>query len=368
MTYSTECLTIAIPITQAARRTAHAFARDQPTLEKSKRVYLNTLAVLVVQNYMQMLDISTNLDSSYSWNPVGRMFADVADLNTSFGRLECRPTIANEQTCFIPPEVWQDRIGYIVVQVDETCREGTLLGFVPTVSQQQLPINQLRSLDELLDHLHQPTSKLVRLSQWFDDIIEPGWQTMEELLGTRSRNPLLAFRLGEVGSITNSKNFRRLIKQLYASQTKMSASTSIPPDPSAALTQLLQTTQDEETLWTAAEILWTTDPDNSASGVRRVIDLGMQLAGHAVALMVAILPKADQKIAVLLRVSPMGNQSHLPPGLQLVGLDKAGSPFLTVQSREKDDYNQLKFSADPGERFSVRVVLDNASITENFVV
>ena len=366
MIYSTERLTITIPITQTARRTAQAFARDQPTLEKSKRVYLNTLAVLVVQNYMQMLDISTNLESSHSWNSVGRMFADVADLNTDFGRLECRP-ITNEQTCFVPPEVWQDRIGYIVVQVDETCREGTLLGFVPTVSQQHLPINQLRSLDELLVHLHQPTSKLVRLSQWFDDIIEPGWQTMEELLGTRSRNPLLAFRTGEVGSIKNPENLRRLIKQLYASQTKTSAAT-IPPDPSAALTQLLQTTQDEETRWTAAELLWTTDPGNSASGVRRVIDLGMQLAGHAVALMVAILPKPDQKIAVLLRVYPMGNQSYLPPGLQLVGLDEAGNSFLTAQSREKDDYNQLKFSADPGERFSVRVVLDNASITENFVV
>ena len=368
MNDSTERLTITIPITQTARRTAQAFAQEQPTLEKSKRVYLNTLAVLVAQNYLQMLDIPTNLESSYSWNSVGRMCGDVADLSIGWGRLECRPIRVNEQTCFVPPEVWQDRLGYIVVQVDETCREGKLLGFVPTVSQQQLPIKQLRSLEDLLMYLHQPTLTAVRLSQWFDNIVEPGWQTIESLLSTRSRQPVLAFRTGELRSLKNPENLRQLIEQLYASQTEASAAISISSDPSTALIHLLQTTQDEEIRWTAAEILWTTSPGNPISGVRRVIDLGMQLAGHAVALMVAIMPKPDQKIAVLLRVYPMGSQAHLPPGLQLLGLYQAAKPFFAAQTRKKDDYTQLKFSAEHGERFSVRVVLDNASITENFAV
>jgi hypothetical protein len=73
-------------------------------------------------------------------------------------------------------------------------------------------------------------------------------------------------------------------------------------------------------------------------------------------------------MAILLRVYGMGSQLDLPPGLQLIGLDEAGNSFLEVQAREQDKYIQLKFTADPGDQFSVRVALDDASITESFVI
>ncbi|MCL1472877.1 DUF1822 family protein [Argonema antarcticum A004/B2] len=53
----------------------------------------------------------------------------------------------------------------------------------------------------------------------------------------------------------------------------------------------------------------------------RMTDLGLQLAGHSVALMVAILEKRQGKVAVLLRVYPMKNRVHLPPNLELVVLE-----------------------------------------------
>jgi hypothetical protein len=84
--------------------------------------------------------------------------------------------------------------------------------------------------------------------------------------------------------------------------------------------------------------------------------------------MVAILPKPEQKVAVLLRAYPMAGQAYLPSELQLVGLDASGNAFLTTQARRKDDYIQLKFTADLGERFSVRIALESASIVESFVV
>ncbi|MGH8001407.1 MAG: DUF1822 family protein, partial [Brasilonema sp.] len=143
---------------------------------------------------------------------------------------------------------------------------------------------------------------------------------------------------------------------------------SSPSQFTDVLVNLLQTTQDEEIRWTLAEILWTIDPQHPATKTRRVLDLGMQLAGYAVALMVAILQKPDNTVAVLLRVYPMGNQRYLPPGLQLAGLYENGKPFLEVQARELDDYIQLKFSAEFGEQFSVRVALENAMITENFLI
>ena len=64
----------------------------------------------------------------------------------------------------------------------------------------------------------------------------------------------------------------------------------------------------------------------------------------------------------------MGSQPHLPPGLQLIGLDEADNSFFEVQAREQDNYIQFKFTADSGDRFSVRVALDDASITETFVI
>lgn len=364
MTYSTQNPTIAIPIPQSARQQAEKFASEQPTPEKAAQVYLNTLAVLVVHNYLQLLDIPTDLKASYSWNPVGRLCADVADLKlTEVGHLECRPLKPKEQMCFIPPEVWAMRIGYVVVQLDLSACEGKLLGFVPTVSQQLLPIDQLQPLAALLVRCHQPTH--VRLSQWFDNVFETNWVAIAEFFATSSASPVFAFRNRRFRGIAikNLNNVKQLIEQLY-----LDVSTETPdPDPQTALIHLLQTTQDEEIRWTAAEILWTIAPDNAAAGIKRIMDLGMQLAGQTVALMVAILPKLDHKIAILVRVYPMGSHRYLPPGLQLTGINDAGKIFLETEARTKDDYIQLKFSAHSGEHFSVKVVLGAASITERFL-
>lgn len=373
MSYSTENLTISIPIPQLARQTAQEFAQEQPNQEKARQVYLNTLAVQVVNTYLRMLDIPTDLEASHSWNSIGRLCADVADLHlTKVGHLECRPFRTGEGTCFVPPEVWDNRIAYVIVQLDQACKEGTILGFMPRVTSSVLNITQLQPLQALLDHLHE--SKVVRLRQWLEGIYEAGWQTIEELSGASSS--ALAFRSRRVRGIEldTPEKIRQVISHLFASQSQGDRS---QPEPltitsnsefTAVLAHMLQSTQDEEIRWTLAEILWTIDPHNSVIKARRVMDLGIQLAGHAVALMVAILRKPDGTIAVLLRVYPMGNQRYLPPGLQLAGLYENGDPFLEAQARSQDDYIQLKFSAEFGERFSVRVALQNAIITENFVI
>ncbi|MEP0871225.1 DUF1822 family protein [Trichocoleus desertorum AS-A10] len=372
---STQDLTITLPIPASARQVAQQFAQAQPTPEKATQVYRNTLAVLLMRDYLQMLDMPINLEASYSWNPIARLCADVADLEIAgVGRLECRSIQMGDRSCSMPPEVWQDRIGYVVVQLDEACRAGTLLGFVPSVTTTMLPLAQLQSLDALLLRLHQPAPAAVQLGQWFNQVFEPQWQAIAAWLENRDTNYAMAFRARQVKGMTidTPEAVKHLVEQLYANQaeqepehfTLSTANLSVIP----ALTQLLQTTQDEEIRWTAAELLWTLDPDHPAAGVRRITDLGIHLAGHAIALMVAILPKPEQKVAVLLRVYPMVGQAYLPPELQLVGLDAGGQAFLTTQARRKDDYIQLKFTADLGERFSVRIALESASIVENFVV
>ncbi len=150
-----------------------------------------------------------------------------------------------------------------------------------------------------------------------------------------------------------------------------------PPDDPAApcastianLIHQLQTTTDDETLWAAVESLWKLDPGNPAAGVRRVklVDLGMQVAGEAVALAVAIVPRGES-MAVLLQVYPMGNAAYLPENLQLILLDERGEVLRQIEARPADIYIQLKLSGAIGEQFSVRVALGASGLTEHFTM
>jgi hypothetical protein len=271
-----------------------------------------------------MIGIPTNLEASDSWNPVLRLCADVADLEvTGIGRLECRPHRSVQSSCYVPPEVWLERVSYIAVEIDELSLEATVLGFTETVTDEELPIRQLKPIDDLIDVLNpldepKPIPALakipVKLNQWLTNIFEQGWETVESLLAPTE--PEFAF------------NFR----------------------------SLRDSVMDEPTV--------------SDEGIRRakLIDLGMQLAGYPVALVVKLQPESEHKTHILLQLHPTGGQIYLPPFLQLTVLDESGLIFLEAQARSADNYIQLQFSGLPGEPFSVKVALGDASVTEDFVV
>ena len=323
MTYQThelENFALSLPITQMARRMAQQFASEQPTSQKAEQVRLNTLAVWAVHDYLQLMDIPINVSVSDSWNRVVRLCADVADLEvTGIGRLECRVLSATELTCYIPPEVWSDRIGYVVVQIDESSLKATLVGFTQTATTEELPISQLRPIEDLITHLNQLVQPVadrprVDLSQWLVNVFETGWQTVETLLNPAGSD--LAFNFRSADSLT-----------LLDSE---------PPD----------------------------------IGIRRakLIDLGMQIAGYSLALIVELRAQSDQRKTIIIQVHPTGNQFYLPPLLNLTVLDEFGLIFLEAQARSADNYIQLQFSGLPGEQFSIKVALGDASITEDFVV
>lgn len=209
MTQSTYQFALPLPITQATRQMAQEFANQHADANKANQVRLNTLAVLVMHDYLQLMDIPTNLTASDSWNPVLRLCADVADLQVAgLGRLECRPVLPNQTLCPVPPETWTDRIGYVVVELDEAAESAQLLGFVPRATTEELPLSQLRSPEDLLDHLaelrHPQPSLVANLSQWIQGAIDEGWQTLEELLNPAQLSPAIAFR-GRLGTQTPSK-------------------------------------------------------------------------------------------------------------------------------------------------------------------
>lgn len=318
MTYNPQQLenwALPLPITRLARHQAQAFASTQPTPQKAEQVRLNTLAVYVIHDYLEMMGVPTNLAVSDSWNPITRLCADVADLEIiGIGRLECRPLIRDSQTCYIPPEVCSDRLGYVVVQIDESAGEAKVLGFSET-AQSELPLNQLQPIEVLIDCLNQLppiTNHLTNLNQWLVNAFDQSWQTVESILNPGEVD--FAFRSGDQGIVINNET----------SETKISRA--------------------------------------------KLIDLGVQIASHPVALIVEVTPESAQRKNILLQVHPSGKQLYLPPGLQLIVLDETGAIFLQAQARNADNYIQLQFSGLPGEQFSVKVCLGEASIIEDFVI
>lgn len=169
-TQTLEDLSIPMAITQEAQTFAQKFANEEPTQLKQEQVYFNTLAVYMVNNYLRILGIPTDLSAGDSWNPVVRLAVDVADLEvTGLGRLECRPLksrsrkgelIHPSEVCYIPPEVQPDRIGYVVVSLDDEPQEAILLGFVKTVATSELRLSDLQSMDQLLEYLAHLKSSL----------------------------------------------------------------------------------------------------------------------------------------------------------------------------------------------------------------
>ncbi len=364
MSLSTEQLTITIPITEANRSKARQFAQEQSNPEKIEQVYHNTLAVLVTNNYLQMLDVETSLQHSHSWNAVARLSTNIADLNLpGKGHLECRPIKIGDHNCYFPEDVRNNRIGYVVVQLDQDYTQGKLLGFLPQVNSTKTNIRELESLDNLFEALHSHQT-VVQLSQWLENIIDVGWRNLEEIIGKQATNPLFVFASLDSES-SNYDNIKETVAQLYATQNQVN---KVDLEPEKALIHLLENTQNEEIRWKAAELLWEINPETTAAGIRKAIDFGMQFGKNAIALMVAILPKSDETMAILIRAYPRSDGAYLPQGLQLSGLDVSGNSFFTVQARNKDNYIQFKFTAELGDRFNIRVALDDGDITQSFVI
>lgn len=119
-----------VPLDITAYELARQFESEQLTPQTGRRVYLNTLAVYAVYMYLQWLQIEVDLSRSDSWNLGKRTLFNVADLFIcNFGKLECRPVLPGETKIYIPPEVSEDRVGYVVVRIDESSSLAYLLGF-----------------------------------------------------------------------------------------------------------------------------------------------------------------------------------------------------------------------------------------------
>ena len=156
---------------------AQKFAAQQASAEKARQVYLNTLAVSAVNEFVQEeLGFSTDLEAGDCWNPVVLILHNVADLVIpDLGILECRPMQPEDKIIPLPSEVRENRIAYIAVQFHEQLDDVKLRGFIPAVElgtyPEEIDISQLQPIEELIDYLYRLETAI--------SILEPGLEEVQ---------------------------------------------------------------------------------------------------------------------------------------------------------------------------------------------
>jgi len=314
MTLNTKSEIFQINIPLIAHLQADKFRRYQSQGSKAQQVYLNTLAVSTVNSYLNLMGWSTSLEHSDSWNPIAQVMMDVADLQIpGYGKLECRVVLSGDTKVTIPPEVWSERIGYVVVMLDKSLKIGTVLGFVRQVNQEELPLDQLISLTKFPTYLSQQKRatpiQVASLSSWITGALAQGWQQLDELFA-----PPIAM------------NFR--------SQQELVKSPEYLDSPEVSRVKLVQ--------------------------------LG-QNTNQTIALILNIQPQSKSEFNVSVRVCNQQYDNYLPEGLELVIVDQINRPIMIAQASETETI-EFFFSGELGEKFSVEVSLDEQCEVERFII
>lgn len=343
---------VILPITQQGRDIAQQFEQlhvtaNPLTPQRGEQIRLNTLAVWVMHDYFTLLDIPTNLTRSDSWNPLMQLAGNMADLDIEgLGKMECRPIQAHEERCFVPPEVWTSRVGYVVVEISENQKQAKVLGFRPTVETEMVSVHDLRPLEDLIDHLQdvrqtaqtvsegvaspqmvssapdlkrEQVSQVVHLNQWLQGLFEAGWQHIDQILTPDRLATAYAFRTAQTSSLANGSAMEAGAKGERIERAK-----------------------------------W--------------IDLGIQLGQGSVALVVQLQQEPEQKTDVTIQLYPGPGEAILPAGMALQILDEAGEIFSQTQAREADNLVQLKFRGDRDEAFQIAVELGDVKVVESFIL
>ena len=322
MSYS-EPITFQVSLVRKAHLLAKKFSQLQKDPLKVRQIYHNTLAVWAVAYYMKCMEIETDCEGSDSWDAITQSLLDVADLVLpGIGSLECRPVIQTEESVYIPLDVSQDRIAYVIVQLDASLEQAEILGFVKTAPMsEKLPMSEILPLVDIFKLLSETQrlnsmNTLINLSNWFhlESTFENDWLPLPIVFKGSVRENLAL-------SIRNSEG--------------------------------LTTENSESSLGTASRA--------------KLLNLGVQVKSHRVALVIKITASKNQNIDILVQVHPV-QSLRLPKGLKLDIIDEIEQSFLQVEARSRDELVQLKFFGRLEEKFSIKLSLGNDSITEYFVI
>lgn len=194
------------------------------------------------------------------------------------------------------------------------------------------------------------------LSDWLKGLSNGEWK----LSGTFSQ-----------GGVVFAGGVHEKVAQLYSNQA---AESGLGKDLSSisdsdALAYLIQSTGDEGIRRQAIDLLLEVEPSHTLFSAVREKDLSIHIENHSIVLRVMLIPKVDRRFSVLARVYATGSQRFLPEGLELTVLSERGDKIAPdIVARAHDDWLDRPLGMDSGDRFSIRITLDESVVTESFTV
>jgi len=221
----------------------------------------------------------------------------------------------------------------------------------------------------------------INLNQLFSHVFDDEWKAVEDIFDARDRESISGFEndvLAQIGQ-GSTDAITTLIELLHRSQDqelRYKAAESLGQiaqgnaDAITTLMELLQTTQNHKLRYIVAVSLGQIDPGNPQAGVQRakIINLGIPPDESQITLVITLIPETDNRIGIRAQVYPADDQTYLPHNLKVIILDKNGTTFREEQSRSADNLIQVSFRVIEEDEFSIKLVLGDSSVTENFVI
>jgi len=337
-----------VPITEANHQVAQRFYVHHSDHERSKQVYLNTLSIQAVCFYITCIGFKPDLNQGLSWDPTLQALMNVADVWVDdVGRLECCQVLPGMDAVPVSTQATADRIGYLAVQLNADLTEAELLGFVPSlqdewIDMEQVPLTEWRSLNELPKHLatlqsassmknetevkppsttqgpwSESTGAIACLSGWLNNPINKGWQALDTIMEqVQQKHQANGLAYG----------FRQPLSSPHS--------------------HLI-----------------------SSDSVKRgkFLTLGEQ-ARDELLFIVGVNPSpVGSELNITVEVYPFETQLYLPQTIQLAVMDETGKAVLQAQGGNSEGL-EFHFSGEPGERFSVKVSVEGHQIIEQFQI
>jgi hypothetical protein len=222
--------------------------------------------------------------------------------------------------------------------------------------------------------IYRSSSNPNRLTQWMSDVgvnLNLGWQTISSFLNPpRLVGYMNADRI-DFNIAPDPLNTQAQIDVAIGTMFER-ANLKLPQKIASSallLSYFIKNTTDESLRWKAAEYLWAIEPDADRYLPRRIKDLGIDIEGYQLGLMVSTIELANGRHAILNRVYPIGTEKFIPANVTLSLQSAMGAELYRVESaRTANDCIQLYFTATIGDVFNIRVSMLDTVILETFIV
>jgi hypothetical protein len=300
-----------ISLDRVAHQWAAKFAAGQTSIGRGKRVYLNTLAVCAVRQYLSCIcELEIDLRLGDSWQIELQCLTNIADLVIpNVGKIECIPVLPHTERLELSPDIGDDRIGYVFVQFGEHLDRVEIIGFIDRLPSEPIDLTDVRlqSLDELIELIY--TRKTLNIRDFLAGILGGGWESIDSLNIVTNRQFATRNTLDLLGNSS------------YDSIRKFTCS--------------------------------------------KMIDLRAQIGNVPLLILLGLSEEPDARIEVKVRLHAAGGSTLLPPDLKLILQDCDGDILSEVRYAQPMNFIQLQsFKLQPGTQFQIRVELDNYHFTE----